>query len=59
MRTCTNCKALIRDNDIYCRNCGFKIQSNIKSIILNIVIVVTILALVLLLILFITSYLFI
>ena len=35
MKKCINCCKNNRDKDIYCRNCGVKLKSNIYYIIIN------------------------
>ena len=36
MKKCYNCKATNRNNDIYCRNCGYQIKNNTHYILINI-----------------------
>ncbi len=56
MRKCLNCKNDVRDDDIYCRNCGFLIQSNRNYIIVNIFIVIMVIGIIFLIALFVASY---
>ncbi len=57
MKICPNCKGAIREEDIYCRNCGLSIKSNGYYVFLNILIILASLALVFIVALFIASYL--
>ena len=56
MKKCLNCKSIIKDKDIYCRNCGYKVQSNVNYIFINIIIILISLGILFLLALFISSY---
>ena len=56
MKICPNCKGAIREEDIYCRNCGLTIKSNGYYVFLNILIILAIIALIFVIMLFITSY---
>ena len=56
MKECLNCKRVVRENDVYCRNCGCLLQSNKNYILTNIVIVLIIMMIILMIIMFITSY---
>lgn len=57
MKKCNNCKGAIREDDIYCRNCGLAIKSNTYYVFLSILIALASLWLISIIILFIASYL--
>ena len=57
MKKCNNCKGAIRDEDIYCRNCGLSIKGSGYYVFLNVLIILASIALILILILFVASYL--
>ena len=57
MKKCLNCDKDVKDDDIYCRNCGCVIQSNKNYIILNIMIFILEIGIIGLIILFIASFL--
>lgn len=56
MKKCANCNGAIRENDIYCRNCGLSVKSNGYYVLLDILIALASIALVFIIILYITSY---
>lgn len=56
MKKCFNCKAINKNDDIYCRNCGCKIKRNIHYIFVNIGTFIAFLWLIFVVILFITSF---
>ena len=56
MKKCINCKWDVRDTDIYCRNCGCRLQSNKSYVITNILIILIIVGLVGMIALFVASY---
>lgn len=56
MKECMNCKAKNRTTDIYCRNCGYHIQSNGHYILINTIIVFLIIGIIGIIALFISSY---
>ena len=57
MKKCLNCNEVIRDKDIYCRNCGVHLKSNKSYIITNVIIVFISLGILFMIALFIASYL--
>ena len=57
MKKCLNCKSVVRENDIYCRNCGCSLQSNTSYVLLNVLSVFLIFGIIFMIILFISSYL--
>mgnify|MGYP003571308807 CR=1 FL=1 len=56
MKKCLNCKKTTREDDIYCRNCGYLIHSNSYYVFINVMIIIISLMLLFIVILFITSY---
>jgi len=56
MKKCYNCKGINRDDDKYCRNCGYLLQSNIHYILVNIGTVIAFLGLLFVIALFVASY---
>ena len=56
MKSCYNCKGTNRNNDVYCRNCGYKMKSNGHYILINIGTIISFLALIFIILLFIASY---
>ena len=56
MRSCYNCKGTNRDTDTYCRNCGYKMQSNGHYVLINVGTILSFLALLFVIALFIASY---
>ena len=56
MKKCYNCKGINRDTDVYCRNCGYVMKSNVYYVFLNIGTILAFLALLFIIILFIVSY---
>lgn len=52
---CFNCKAVNRENDKFCRNCGFLMRTNTYYILINIATSVAIIALIFVIVLFIAS----
>lgn len=57
MKKCANCNGAIREEDIYCRNCGLSIKSNFYYVFIDILITLAIIALILMIALFVASYL--
>ena len=55
MKMCFNCKAVNRENDKFCRNCGFLMRTNTYYILINIATSVAIIALIFVIVLFIAS----
>ncbi len=56
MRKCINCKCNVRDNDIYCRNCGCYLQSNKSNVLINVITVFIVLGIIFMIVLFVASY---
>lgn len=56
MKNCYNCKGINRNTDIYCRNCGYKMQKNRHYVLINIGTIISFVALLFVIVLFITSY---
>lgn len=56
MKKCYNCKGINRNNDTYCRNCGYQIKKNTYYVLINIGMVFVILNLIFVIALFIASY---
>lgn len=56
MKKCLNCKNDVRDTDIYCRNCGCKLQSSSQYILTNVLTVFVIICWIGLIALLIASY---
>ena len=56
MNKCYNCKGINRDSDIYCRNCGYKLQKNSHYILVNIGTILAFLGFLFVISLFIASY---
>ena len=48
MNKCLNCGKDVKDNDIFCRNCGVKIQSDKNYVLINILTVFVIIGIILL-----------
>ena len=55
MKSCYNWKGTNRDTDIYCRNCGYKMQSSGYYVLINIGTILSFLALLFVIALFIAS----
>lgn len=55
MIKCTHCQGTNREGDIYCRNCGEKIISNAKLIVVNIFKVILIATIILMIIMILIS----
>ena len=56
MKKCYNCKAINRNTDKYCRNCGYIMKSNIYYILINIGTIIAFIGIIFIIILFIASY---
>lgn len=56
MKSCYNCKGINRDTDTYCRNCGYKMQSNGHYVLINVGTILSFLALLFVIALFVASY---
>ncbi len=56
MKKCYNCKGTNRDNDTYCRNCGYELKSNTYYILINVGSVLAFLVLIFVIALFVASY---
>lgn len=56
MKKCINCESNIRDNDVYCRNCGCGIKSNAYYVMYKVITIILVIAILLMITLFITSY---
>lgn len=56
MKSCYNCKGTNRDTDIYCRNCGYKMQSSGYYVLINVGTILSFLALLFVIALFIASF---
>ena len=57
MKKCYNCKGMNRDSDIYCRNCGYRIQNARHYVLINIGTALAFIGLLFVVTLFIASYL--
>lgn len=56
MKKCYNCERKNRDNDKYCRNCGYELKSNTHYVLINIGSVFAIIILLFVIALFIASF---
>ena len=56
MKSCYNCKGTNRDADLYCRNCGYKMQNNGYYVLINVGTILSFLALLFVIALFIASF---
>ena len=56
MKKCLNCKAINHSDDIYCRNCGFLLQSSKNYILISVMIIFIIIGIIFMIALFVASY---
>lgn len=56
MNKCYNCKGTNRNGDTYCRNCGYKLQSNGHYVLVNVGTILAFLGLLFVIALIIASY---
>ena len=56
MKKCANCNYKCYDNDIYCRNCGIKINNNFYYIFLEVIKYILFIILIFAILLIIASY---
>lgn len=56
MKKCVNCKKNIRDDDVYCRNCGLLLRSNKYYILIDVVTIIISVFIIFLIALFVASY---
>ena len=57
MKKCYNCKKINKDNDKYCRHCGYIIKNNAYYIFINIGTILAFIGFIFIIALFIASYL--
>lgn len=56
MKKCVNCNGIIRNSDIYCRNCGIKIEKNWYYVFVNIGITLLSLAILFIIVMLIAAF---
>ena len=57
MKKCLNCDFTVREDDIYCRNCGCVLQTSKGHVFTNIITVLLVIGIIFMILLFIASYL--
>ena len=56
MKKCYNCKNINKENDKYCRSCGYKINKSYYYILINILTIIGFILLIFIMIIFILSF---